>query len=108
MLGEYVRKRKVLSWEDAIMKMTSNPARSMGLRDRGLLRRRYWADIVVFNPETIAHRTNFKNCLELSQGLNHDIYPAGIDYTIVNGVVVVEKGTLTGARPGHVLRQKHE
>jgi N-acyl-D-amino-acid deacylase len=107
-LGEYVRKRKVLSWEDAIMKMTSNPARSMGLRDRGLLRRGYWADIVVFNPETFAHRANFKNCLELSQGLNHDIYPVGIDYTIVNGVVVVEKGTLTGARPGHVLRQKHE
>jgi N-acyl-D-amino-acid deacylase len=107
-LGEYVRKRKVLSWEDAIMKMTSNPARSMGLKDRGLLRRGYWADIVVFNPETIAHRANFKNCLELSQGLNHDIYPAGIDYTIVNGVIVVEKGTLTGVRPGHVLRQKHE
>ena len=90
------------------MKMTSNPARSMGLRDRGLLRRGYWADIVVFDPKTIAHRANFKNCLELSQGINHDVYPAGIDYTIVNGVVVVENGRLTGARPGHVLRHKPE
>ena len=107
-LGEYVRKRKVLSWEDALMKMTSNPARSMGLRDRGLLRKGYWADIVVFNPEKIVHRANFKNCLELSQGINYDVYPAGIDYTIVNGVVVVEKGRLTGARPGHVLRHKPE
>jgi len=107
-LGEYVRKRNVLTWEDAIMKMTSNPAKSMGLKGRGLLRSGFWADIVVFDPETIAHRANFKNCLELSQGINHDIYPVGIDYTIVNGVVVVERGKLTGARPGHVLRHKSE
>jgi len=105
-LGEYVRKRKVLSWEEAIKKMTSNPARAMGLKDRGMLKKGFWADIVVFNPETIAHRANFKNCLELSQGINHNIYPIGIEYIIVNGVVVVEKGKLTGARSGHILRHK--
>jgi N-acyl-D-amino-acid deacylase len=105
-LGEYVRKRKVLTWEDAIMKMTSNPAKSMGLQDRGLIKKGYWADVVIFDPESIEHRANFKNCLELSQGINHDVYPTGIDYTIVNGVVVVEKGKLTGARPGHVLRHE--
>lgn len=105
-LGEYVRKRKVLSWEDAIKKMTSNPAKAMGIKDRRLLKKGFWADIVIFNPETITHRANFKNCLELSQGINHNIYPIGIEYTIVNGVVVVEKGKLTGARPGHVLRHK--
>jgi len=103
-LGEYVRKRGVLTWEDAIRKMTSNPARSMGLEDRGLVKTGYWADIVIFDPESIAHRANFKNCLELSQGINHNVYPTGIKYTIVNGVVVVERGKLTGARPGHVLR----
>jgi len=59
---------------------------------------------VIFDPESIAHRANFKNCLELSQGINHNVYPTGIKYTIVNGVVVVERGKLTGARPGHVLR----
>jgi len=103
-LEEYVRKRKVLSWEDAIKKMTLNPAKSMGLTDRGLLKEGLWADITVFNPETVAHRANFKNCLELSQGINHNIYPVGIEYTIVNGVIVQEKGKLTGAKPGHVLR----
>jgi len=105
-LGEYIRKRKVLSWEDALRKMTSNPAKSMGLTDRGLLKKGYWADIVIFDPESIAHKANFRNCLELSQGINHDIYPVGIEYTIVNGVVVTEKGKLTGARPGQVLRHK--
>lgn len=105
-LGEYVRKRRVLSWEDAIKKMTSNPAKTMGLKDRGLLKKGFWADIVIFNPETISHRANWKNCLELSQGINHNIYPIGIEYTIVNGVAVVEKRKLTGARPGHVLRNK--
>jgi peptidase E len=103
-LSEYVRKRGLLSWEDAIKKMTYNPAMTLGLTDRGLLRKDYWADLVVFDPMIISHRAIFKNCLELSQGINHDIYPVGIDYTIVNGTIVVEKGLLTGARPGHVLR----
>jgi N-acyl-D-amino-acid deacylase len=105
-LGEYVRKRKVVSWEDIIKKMTLNPANAIGLKDRGMLKEGFWADIAIFNPETIEHRANFKNCLELSQGINHDISPIGIEYTIVNGVVVVEKGKLTGARPGHVIRNK--
>ncbi len=105
-LGEYVRERGLLSWEDAVMKMTSNPAATMGLTDRGLLREGYWADIVIFDPATISHRANFRNCFELSQGINHDVYPVGIDYTIVNGVIVVEKGMLTGERPGHVLRHR--
>jgi N-acyl-D-amino-acid deacylase len=107
-LGEYVRERGLLSWEEAIMKMTSNPAATMGLTDRGLLRKGFWADIVVFDPKSVSHRANFKNCLELSQGINHNVYPVGIDYTIVNGVIVAEEGFLTGARSGHVLRHKHD
>jgi N-acyl-D-amino-acid deacylase len=105
-LGEYVRKRNVLTWEDAIMKMTLNPAKTMGLNDRGLIKEGYWGDVVIFDPETVAHKATFKNCLELSQGINHDVYPEGIIYTIVNGVVVVKKGKLTGARPGQVIRNK--
>lgn len=105
-LEEYVKKRKVLSWEDAIMKMTMNSAISIGIKDRGLLREGFWADIVVFNPETVSSTANWKNCLELSQGINHDIYPKGIEYTIVNGIPVMEKHKLTGARPGQVLRNK--
>ena len=102
--SEYVRKRKVISWEGAIQQMTSNPAQTMGLRDRGLLRRGYWADVCVLNPKTVTHRATFKNALELSQGINHNLYPEGIEYTIVNGVIVNERGLITGARPGKVLR----
>jgi N-acyl-D-amino-acid deacylase len=61
----------------------------------------------VFDPETIAHRANFKNCLEVYHpGINHDLYPIGIEYVIVNGVVAAEHGKLTGAMSGQVLRHK--
>jgi N-acyl-D-amino-acid deacylase len=103
-LSEYVRKRKVISWEQAIKQMTSNPAKTVGLKDRGLLRKGYCADVCIFNPETVRHRANWKNALEMSQGINHNIYPEGIEYTIVNGVVVNDRGLITGARPGKVLR----
>ncbi len=103
-LSEYVRKRKVLSWESAIRQMTSNPAKAVGLKDRGLLKQGFWADVCIFNPETVAHRANWKNALELSQGINHNIYPEGIEYTIVNGTIVNNRGMITGARPGKVLR----
>jgi N-acyl-D-amino-acid deacylase len=103
-LGEYVRKRKVLSWEEAIKRMTSNPARVMGLTDRGKLEEGFWADLVVFDPETIASKANFKNALEMSQGINHDLYPEGIKYVIVNGEIAVEKGKIQGTTSGHVLR----
>lgn len=103
-LGEYVRKRKVLTWEDAIKKMTLNSAEAVGLKGRGALREGFWADICIFNPETVRHRAHWKNALELSQGINHNIYPEGIEYTIVNGEVVNDRGMITGARPGKVLR----
>lgn len=102
--SEYVRKRKIISWETAVKQMTSNPARAIGLKNRGLLKEGYFADICIFNPETITHKANWKNALELSQGINHDIYPEGVAYTIVNGVIVNDNGKLTGALPGTVLR----
>jgi len=103
-LGEYVRKRSVVTWEAAIKKMTSDSARAIGISDRGLLSEGFWADVVIFNPRTIAHKANFKNCLEVSQGINHDLYPTGIEYVIVNGVIAAEKGRLTGLASGQVLR----
>lgn len=105
-LSEYVRKRNVIPWEMAIMQMTSNPARAMGLKDRGLLKKGYWADVCIFDPVNISYRANWKNALELSQGINHNIYAEGVEYTIVNGVIVNDHGKLTGARPGKVLRNK--
>jgi N-acyl-D-amino-acid deacylase len=96
----------VLSWEEAIKRMTSNPAQVMNLTDRGKLEEGFWADLVIFNPDTVSHRATFKNALELSQGINHDIYPTGIKYVIVNGEIAVEKGKILGTKSGHVLRHK--
>jgi len=103
-LSEYVRKRKIISWEEAVKQMTSNPSKAVGLRERGELKKGYWADVCIFDPETVSHRANWKNCLELSQGINHNIYPIGIEYTIVNGIIVNNRGMITGLRPGQVLR----
>jgi N-acyl-D-amino-acid deacylase len=105
-LGEYVRKRKILSWEEAIKRMTYNPSRTIGLKNRGQLKEDYLADIVVFDPDTIAERASFKNSLELSQGVNHNIYPVGIKYVIVNGSIAVEKGKLMNSSTGQVLRRE--
>jgi N-acyl-D-amino-acid deacylase len=94
-IAEYVNKRGVLSLADAIRKMTSWPAARMGLADRGVIREGLWADLVVFDLERIKDRSTWDEPF---------VYPAGIDHVLVNGVVVVENGEHTGARPGKVLR----
>ena len=93
-LGHYVREEKVLTLEDAVRKMTSLPAQILGLRDRGQIREGFAADLVVFNPATVRETTTFEKTKS---------YPVGIPYTIVNGVVVVDGGKHTGARPGRPL-----
>jgi N-acyl-D-aspartate/D-glutamate deacylase len=74
--------------------MTSLPAQVLGLRDRGLLRKGYWADIVVFDPDRVADTATYDNPKQ---------YPKGIDYVLVNGAVVIDNGNHTGARPGKVV-----
>jgi dihydroorotase/N-acyl-D-amino-acid deacylase len=93
-LGEYVRDQKILSLEDAVRKMTGLPAQIMRLKDRGVLREGAWADVVVFDPKTVQDVGTFEKPKQ---------YPRGIDQVIVNGVVVVENGTHTGAKPGKVV-----
>ena len=93
-LGMYVREKHVLSLPDAIRKMTSLPAHITGLEDRGLLSPGMAADIVIFDPNTVADKATFENPLQ---------YPVGIPYVIVNGVVVIDNGKHSGARPGCVL-----
>jgi N-acyl-D-amino-acid deacylase len=95
-LGRYVRERGLLTLGEAIRKMTSLPARKIGLLDRGLLRPGMWADIVIFDPATIIDTATYENPLS---------YPRGIRYVLVNGEVVVEEGKHTGKRPGKVLRK---
>lgn len=93
-LGHYVRDEKVLTLEDAVRKMTSLPAQILGLRDRGQIREGFAADLVVFDPATVRETNSFEKPKS---------YPVGIPYTIVNGVVVIDGGKHTGARPGRAL-----
>jgi dihydroorotase/N-acyl-D-amino-acid deacylase len=93
-LGVYVREKKVLTLPEAIRKMTSLSAQITGLTDRGLLRPGMGADIVIFDPDTVADKATFENPSQ---------YPVGINYVIVNGAVVIDQGQHTGARPGRVL-----
>jgi len=94
-LRKYVREEHKLTLEDAIRKFSSLPAQRMRLSDRGILKRGMWADIVVFNPATITDRATFENPNQFSTGM---------DYVLVNGVPVIERGALTRALPGMVLR----
>ena len=104
-LERYVRERPVLTLQEAIRKMTSYPAQRFGLMDRGTLRPGAWADIVVFDLERIHDRaTNPFPHTYPFENYPHD-YPEGIDYVLVNGVVVVEEAEHTGALPGKVLRR---
>ncbi len=94
-LGKYVREDKVLGLEDAIRKMTSAVATRLSIPDRGLLRPGFYADIVIFDPETVADRATFEQPHQLSVGIRH---------VLVNGVAVVKDGEHTGAKPGRVIR----
>jgi N-acyl-D-amino-acid deacylase len=90
-LGKYVRDEKVLTLEDAVRKMTSLPAQTLRLKDRGLLREGYWADVVVFDPNTVSDPATYENPQQ---------YAKGVPYVLVNGTVVIDKRNHTGARPG--------
>jgi len=93
-LGYYVREQHVLSLEDAVRKMTSLPAQILGLRDRGQLREGFAADVVVFDPATVGETNSFEKPKS---------YAKGVDYVLVNGVVVIDKGRHTGAKPGRPI-----
>lgn len=89
-LGRYVREHRIFTIEEAIRKMTSLPAQKLGLKDRGLIHEGSWADIVVFDSLLITDRATYEDPAEYSQG---------VEYVLVNGQVVFEKGTFTGERP---------
>lgn len=94
-LRKYVREEHRLSLEEAIRKFSALPAQRMRLTDRGVLKRGLWADVVVFDPATIADRSTFSSPNELAVGMR---------WVLVNGVPVIADGQMTGAKPGHVLR----
>jgi dihydroorotase/N-acyl-D-amino-acid deacylase len=94
-LRKYVREEKKLTLEDAIRKFSALPAQRMRLVDRGVLKQGMWADVVIFDPETVRDLATFDNPNQLSQGM---------EFVLVNGVPVIENGKMTGALPGKVLR----
>jgi N-acyl-D-aspartate/D-glutamate deacylase len=96
-LGVYVREKRVLTLPQAVHKMTGLSAKIVGLTDRGLLKPGMAADITLFDPATVIDKATFENPAQ---------YPVGIPYVIVNGVVVIDKGEHTGAKPGRVLYAK--
>ena len=95
-LAEFVRAERHLRLPEAIRKMTSFPAQRLGLPDRGLLRDGFKADIVVFDPETVKAPATREEPKQ---------FPVGIEYVIVNGRVVIDRGENTGALPGRALRR---
>lgn len=96
-LGRYVREEGLLTFEQAIWKMCGLPAQKLRWHDRGLLKKNFQADVVVFNPETVIDAATFQEPHQ---------YPIGIDHVIVNGRLVIHGGTHTSSLPGSVLRQQ--
>jgi N-acyl-D-amino-acid deacylase len=94
-LGHYVRELRLLSLEEAVRKMTSLPARKHRLRERGEIRPGYFADLCLFDPETVIDRATYEEPRQ---------YPEGIPYVIVNGALVVDGGIHTGACAGRLFR----
>ena len=94
-LGKYVREEKVLRLEDAIRKMTSLPAQREKLQQRGLVKPDYFADLTIFNPETVLDVATFENPNRTSKG---------IEYVLVNGVLALDGGKMTGQTGGRPLR----
>ena len=91
-----MREKQVLTLEQAVRKMTGLPARKLQLKDRGLLRKGYQADIVVFDPETITEMATFRDPCQISKGMKH---------VIVNGTFIIRDESLdTEAMPGRAVR----
>ena len=95
LLGKYVREENVISLPEAIRRMTSLPATNLRIRNRGMIKKGYFADVVVFDPKTIQDHATFERPHQYSTGMRH---------VFVNGVQVLKDGEHTGATPGRVVR----
>ena len=95
-IAKYVKERHVLSLEEAVRKMTSWPATRMRLARRGTITEGNWADVTIFDLATIKDNATYDE---------PTLSPSGIDWVLVNGVVVLDHGKHTGAKPGQVLRR---
>ena len=98
-LGEYVRELKLLRFEDAVRRMSSLPATTFKLKDRGFIREGAWADLAVFDPAQVTDKATFKEPHQ---------YSIGFKLVTVNGVVVIEDDKHLGTRPGKVIRMNQQ
>ncbi len=95
-IGKYARDEKVMTIEEAVMKMTSQTCRRIALYDRGIIRPGMAADITVFDPDRIIDKGTYQDPCR---------HPEGIIHVMVNGVFAMKNGALTGERPGRALRR---
>jgi N-acyl-D-aspartate/D-glutamate deacylase len=104
-LGTWVRERKVLTLEEGVRRMTSDPADFYGIRERGRIAPGMAADLAIFDPATVGSAGRPERLYDLPGKAKRMVMRSrGIEYTIVNGVVTWQKGSLTGAAAGQVLR----
>ena len=94
-LGKYVRDEQVISLETAIQKMTSMPAKIMGLTNRGALAPKMNADFVVFDPNTVSDMATFENPHQ---------YAKGIEYVVMSGQIIINHGTHTNIMKGKIIK----
>jgi N-acyl-D-amino-acid deacylase len=94
LLGKYVREEKVISLAEAVRRLSGLPATNLGLDRRGFIKQGMFADVVVFDPQTIADRATFEQPQQYSVGVKH---------VFVNGVQVLKDGEHTGSKPGRAL-----
>jgi len=95
LLGKYVREEKIITIEEAIRKLTSQPAQNLKIKKRGMLKEGYFADVVMFDPDKILDNATFKQPHQYATGMIH---------VLVNGKQVLKDGEHTGALPGRVVR----
>lgn len=95
-LGHYVREKKILTLEEAINKMSGKPAEWIGIKDRGIISKNNYADLVIFDEHSIRDQSDYKNPFR---------YPEGIDYVIVNGKIVLEKGKCKPLLAGRIIKK---
>ena len=104
-LGTWVREKKVLTLEEAVRRMTSDPADFFGIRDRGRIAPGMAADLVLFDPDTVGSAGRPERLYDLPGGAKRMVMRShGVEMTLVNGEITWEKGALSGARAGKVLR----
>ncbi len=94
-LGDYVRNKRLFTLEEAVYKMTGLPAKILKLKDRGIIKEGYYADLVIFDENKIIDKANYQNGRQ---------FPEGIEYVIINGEITAKKNNHTGALKGKILK----